>query len=475
MSGRPRAAEERERGRPQLLLAKHCNVWRCVMYLFLLFFSLLQGIAVGWVNSSTGVHTFLTFNAWMNESETLRTAQNFDFVWGSNATSIPWWRAANPAAVLGFYMPFTRDPTQGHNPDPARITKPLSWWQVHHPEVVFYQCDRKTPAYECFGGQPCRPVVPLDLSAPSTLDVQFSLGVEPAAAAGYDAVCLDNFSTQNNWGGCGSFSGPGGAWVGRYNGSHSDPLYESDTLQWLTRFVDRAHALNLSVIPNYGVGQVTPTSTVVSGIVDGVLDEGGWVHWGNATSWQWLDNCASLYAGCPQALMNADVFAQRLAWARLLAQRGKAFFPINEWGPGTDFGMNPTGIPYNISGDSHRWIRQWVVAAQLLSQGAAGGGTYLVCLQCYGAESYYSEEYGARVGTALGEPVLNATTGVWRREFSGATVFVNPASLAGGSDGGPSPQPVELEGSYRDLYGGLFPRGQYLLNATSGWILLKEQ
>jgi hypothetical protein len=419
-----------------------------------------------WVNSTTGVRAFLTFDAWMNATSTATLASGIDFVWGANATSIPWWRAANPATVLGFYMPFTRDPTQGHNPDPTRITKNLSWWQQNYPSNIFFKCDRVTPAYECFSGQPCRPVVPLDLSVPSTLDIQFLLGAGPAAAAGFDAVCLDNFSTVNTWGGCGSFSGPGGAWVQRYNGSTGDPLYTSDVLHWLSRFVARAHDKSLLVIPNYQVGELTDTSIQVAGLVDGVLDESGWVRWGNATSWNWLDNCG---AGCPQSEMNADGFARRLAWARHLAAAGRAYFHINEWGPGTDFGMNPLGIPFNITGQEHRWIRQWVVSAQLLSKGSAGGGAYLTCIQCYG-EASYLEEYSAPVGAALGDPVVDATTGVWRREFSGATVFANPASLAGSAA---VPQPVELRESYRDLYGNLFPKGTYLLNATSGWVLLR--
>ena len=49
-------------------------------------------------------------------------------------------------------------------------------------------------------------------------------------------------------------------------------------------------------------------------------------------------------------------------------------------------------------------------------------------------------------------------------------MFANPASLAGSAA---VPQPVELRESYRDLYGNLFPKGTYLLNATSGWVLLR--
>lgn len=90
----------------------------------------------------------------------------------------------------------------------------LPWWQKNHPDLVLYQCDRVTPAWECFAGEGCAHTsVPLDLTNPATLQYQLETGFQPAASEGYTAIALDNYGLTNQWSACGAFKGPNNAWV----------------------------------------------------------------------------------------------------------------------------------------------------------------------------------------------------------------------------------------------------------------------
>jgi len=406
-----------------------------------------------WVNSSEGIHAFLTFNSAMDESATRTWASKFDYVWGASADSIPWWSSANAASIISYYMPYTRDPTGEHN---------ISWWQLNYPALVLYKCDRVTPAYECYAGEPCpdgnHPDVPLDIGNPDTVAVQVKLGVAPAAAAGYTALALDNFALDNDWKACGSFSGPGGAWVQRYTGAHTDPAYTADVLKWTAAIVNASHELGMLVIPNYQEDDLSPRGVAVAALTDGILDEGGFLSWGPGNNWNWTDPAA----------MNAAEFATKLAWVRHLQTTGKGYYPISEWGPGKDYDENPSQYPYNITGDANRWVRQYTIAAYLLGKGDASG-IYLVCIQCYGNVSYWPE-YTAPVGHALSEPLLDASSGIWARNYSAALVLLNPAVS------GSPPQSYALPAgyAYTDLWGGSVPAGPLAINATRGAVLLRR-
>ena len=64
-------------------------------------------------------------------------------------------------------IPYTRDPdpvphtSHANSTADCRYFRPgcptaLPWWRANKPELVLYQCDRKTPAWECFKGEGCR-------------------------------------------------------------------------------------------------------------------------------------------------------------------------------------------------------------------------------------------------------------------------------------------------------------------------------
>ena len=123
--------------------------------------------------------------------------------------------------------------------------------------------------------------------------------------------------------------------------------------------------------------------------------------------------------------MTRAVFENRLRFVRNLQKHGKAYYQINEWGPGMDYNMNTKMIPFNITGSANRWIRQFVVGSYLLTKGDASG-VYLVCIQCYGNWSWWDPEFSAQVGTASGEPWQQPNSSVWCRNFSSGFVCVNP-------------------------------------------------
>jgi hypothetical protein len=175
-----------------------------------------------WKNSTEGIHAFLTFDSEAALPDIAKYGSQIDYVWGADDTPgrIPAWHKANPSVVLSKYIPFTRDPACPHmsgSDGPACRSKTpgfhpgcptcLPWWKANKPELVLYQCDRKTPAWECFSGEGCRHAsVPLDLTNPQTLEYQMTSAVLPAKKAGYSAIALDNYDLRNEWKACGSFS-----------------------------------------------------------------------------------------------------------------------------------------------------------------------------------------------------------------------------------------------------------------------------
>jgi len=141
-----------------------------------------------WRNSTTGIHSFLTFDSHAKPASIAAYGSRIDFVWGSTGEQrLSEWRRANPEAVLSSYIPFSRDP----NPKPhisgkgANATT-LPWWQKNKPELVLYRCDRRTPAWSAHEYT----AMPLDLTNPSTLEFQMQQGVLPAKAASYNAIAL---------------------------------------------------------------------------------------------------------------------------------------------------------------------------------------------------------------------------------------------------------------------------------------------
>eukprot|EP00935_MAST-01C_sp_MAST-1C-sp1_P001871 g1871.t1 len=283
----------------------------------------------------------------------------------------------------------------------------------------------KTPAWECFEGEGCAHVsVPLDLTNPATLDYQMSAGVIPAQKAGYNAIALDNYNLGNSWAACGAFKGPNGTWVQIYDAANpkTDPKYKKDVLDWTERAVAAIHKEGLLVIPNFsGLSLSSAGALAVGNLTDGILAEAGFAEWNPKP------NTSSMSTLPPKT--TPAKFEEQVNFVRNLQRAGKGFFAINEWGPGPDYGLNPSGQPHNITKD----VRQFVVAAWMMCNGRSSG-IFLTCIQCYGGHAgglgNFSiwPEYSAPVGHPLSEPVKDASTGVWTRGYSGGITIVNPGA-----------------------------------------------
>ena len=68
-----------------------------------------------WVNSTDGIHLFLTFDYDLNQSQIKQVGKRYDYVWGSSqATKSPsevsFWRQGNPDAVISWCAPAQRFP-----------------------------------------------------------------------------------------------------------------------------------------------------------------------------------------------------------------------------------------------------------------------------------------------------------------------------------------------------------------------------
>ena len=142
----------------------------------------------------------------------------------------------------------------------------------------------------------------------------------------------------------------------------------------------------------------------------------------------------SKYAHTPPPFTTPAKFAEQVQYIQNLQRYGKGYFAINEWGAGPDYGLNRAMIPYNITGDAHRAVRQFVSAAFMMVNGGTAG-IYLTCIQCYGGRAGGAgnlsiwPEYAAEVGHPTeGLAALDSTTGVWMRAYSSGLALVNPAA-----------------------------------------------
>ena len=354
------------------------------------------GPVVSFLDTSTGIHAFLTFDYGVTDVATAAT--HADFVWGNEQNHIAAYRAStNPKLVLSDYIPFTRDPDGTHT---------LAYWQGAHPDWVLYQCDQTTPAYE-FGD----PNVSLDITNPAVVDWQVqSFGV-PAAAAGYDMIAADNYTLSNDFKACGIFQN--GTWKQLYSGASSDPQYTADVLAWAKSFSTKLHALTpkpLGLVPNFSLGSLAPNDPNVVKLVsyvDAILDEGGYTEYGS---------------GFP----NEARWTSLQTFVEYVQSQGKAYFSINEW---------------NVTPPLPNADVQWSLASYLMSKERASA-IFASGVQQYGSDNW-RPEYAAAIGTPCG--AMQKTQGVYVREYQHGYAIVNPTTSAATF--------TLPSGSFTDLYG----------------------
>ena len=204
----------------------------------------------------------------------------------------------------------------------------------------------------------------------------------------------------------------------------------------------------------------------MANLTDGILAEGGFATWNPRP------NTTSRFVAPPKT--SPDKFSRQVRFVRNMQRHGKAFFAINEWGAGADYGLNPSEVPYNITGPHNRGIRQFVTAAYMMVNGGSAG-VFLTCIQCYGGHAgglgnlSIWREYAAPVGFPLGEPAIDANTGVWSREYSNGVALVNPNNMSQ-----TALLPHDAGADWHDLYGNRQGGGAVTLEAASGLVLLKQ-
>eukprot|EP01044_Picomonas_judraskeda_P014932 COSAG03_NODE_2436_length_2770_cov_3.439536_3_plen_282_part_00 len=142
-----------------------------------------------WVDSSEGVHEFLTMDiAYKGQDAAIKAAAaRFDFIWGSSVPGA--WRNVSSAVVPSLYTPYAWDGGWGGN---------LTWWQTNHPDWVLYKCDRTTPAY----WNMIKANVPFDMSNRAAVQFHYDQ-IRRSFAPGYKAVAADMFYLENTANACG--------------------------------------------------------------------------------------------------------------------------------------------------------------------------------------------------------------------------------------------------------------------------------
>lgn len=164
-----------------------------------------------------------------------------DFIWSDTGGQLS--RATpqlSPNVYSGIYSALRRVPVSGHGPNYSTVAGwPLSWFARHHPDWIMYKCDRITPAFE-FGDNTW---VPIDISNPEVRAWRLENEIRPLLAVGYSGISVDNIAADNPFQYCGSFSGPGGAWVQRYTGNrYDDSIFVADQVTWLSQLRAYVHA-----------------------------------------------------------------------------------------------------------------------------------------------------------------------------------------------------------------------------------------
>ena len=352
-----------------------CHLASCVN------FTPIRG-ALPFVDTGNNTHSFLSFDFDVNNPGAV--ANDYDFVWNAGPYQYQTFRNAKPSLLLSYYITAQRDDGQFYSQNQINS---LSYWQQVHPEWVLYKCDRRTPAYE-YGD----PNVPFTLTNPAVLDWQVANYVKPAEDFGYDALAVDNVNMENLFNACGYYDRPG-HWVQRYTGEVSDPQWEDDMANWVSRMAKVVHSFPrpMMFIPNYSIGAGLKSPTAPQEVIassDAILDEGSFTHYGS-------------YRLSGKAWVNMVYFIDSIQ------EQNKAFFSVNQYKLKA------------MTSDELQWIQ----------------GSYLMCnqhleyLSIAAARGYghamTPQERIVPIGHALGEMYQQQST-YWR-DFSNGEVIANPS------------------------------------------------
>jgi hypothetical protein len=357
----------------------------------------------GLPNTWDGIHLGLAFDYRIADPDTLNG--KVGYVWGA--------RRPHTAGVSNdYYATYARDYFMPRREE----LHTLDWWKANHPDWIVYQCDGVTPAFE-FGDLNA---VPLDITNPEVRSYEFEQ-VAKALDAGYQGIAWDNVNAQNYGRRCGTYRG--GVWT-RLGYEGSSAKFENDVIDW-------GRAMYGTIKAHYPDARVSVNSSPQSSgadfierlapYIDNVYDEEG--SRGFGADWQ-----------------------QEVRALEYLANAGKGVvisgYPTSTVGAG---GISPDVV-------------EWLLANYLLIKGTQ---TFIYVYDEYATYGDFKDrpEYRAPIGHPTSARYLAG--GVYRRDYSGGLVVVNPSA---------GPAVVPLPRAYYDVRGN--PVTSVAVSPRSGAILL---
>lgn len=297
----------------------------------------------------------------------------------------------------------------------------LGWFQAHHPDWLVYKADRITPAGvgdpEAEG--PTGVIVVMDISHPAVQQYQFDYFLRSYLEAGWTRVGFDNvgLGNPNAWSGVYRH----GQWVQLYSGRPYDSAILQTWTDWAKAMHTKVKAFRswAQLDANYSVPlNNTQNFHLLLPYIDGYFDEQGFTGGGGGfvSGTDWL------------AVFRAQ---------QLLRAMGKLVFingevPIGD--PGTPAAGNGalTALAMSLERTVPQAQMLWVVANYLLVKGkdyfAWESGYFARGSFSYQNDNHfiYRPQYYLPVGHPVGEPRL--WRGVYRRDYSGGVVLVNPSA-----------------------------------------------
>ena len=334
------------------------------------------------IDTWENIHVFQTFDR--NVSDPAASAKSYDFVWGALPANVDAYRASNPNILLSYYVPMHVDDGTFTNQDLGH-QRGLAYWKTVHPDWILYKCDRTTPAYEYQYSN-----VPFDITNPDVINWQMQSYIYLASQHGYDAIAVDNVLMENMFHACGHYD-TNGNWVQRYTGNTDDAQWQDDIISWLTRMQAAFHALAhpLLLIANFSFGALALNSARIQQALahlDGVLDEGGFTHFGeyHLPQAQWL---------------------QMMHYVDAIQRQNKPFFLINEFQKTM----------------KHEDI-EWVLGSYLMCKQRLAS-IYISQFQGYGSDNRIPQ-YSLQIGSPR-DDMYQAQSVYWR-DYTRGVVVVNP-------------------------------------------------
>ncbi|GAA1566439.1 MULTISPECIES: putative glycoside hydrolase [Kribbella] len=344
------------------------------------------------------------------------------FVWGAL-------KAAQPAGVLAssYVTAFRNAPARQYTPE---------WFRTNHPDWIEYTADRTTPAWE-FNNQV---YTPIDISNPEVRQWFTTNLIDPALAAGFTTIAVDNIGVRNDFHVSGHYDKDGN-WVQQFGADPKDPAWVADVLDWLRYLRDYAHAHGASVAFN--------------------LTFNGSLHD------EFQDKSPEYLAALDQMIDISDIWLNEQGFTvhrveNVVDDEWQIMFDLlrrHRCKPSVIMNKLPTDYWYQSTPEQ----RQWVVANYLLYRESPA------MLESTGRKDYagFNEipEMSADLGTAITPPVRRGPI-LWTRLYRDGITIVNPSSA--------QPSTVDLPaGTYTDLHG-VHYTGTITVPANTGLVLKRS-